>query len=203
MLLISNALIAEANDGTLLINIHSHDKFYEYTFNLADRSLYELHRGIGNGKGHGDYGTYSQNYHQKYILKKHEMDNAIKKHKTDFSLFDTAVIQISPDDNFILYVKNIYDKEFTIVDSKDHRVVTKKKTRKINDALWFDGNKGLALLTVSTRTGCGFSELLSAFAGHPIQYNTFYLEIYSLNGDKRYETKITSDILYGSGSLVH
>lgn len=65
------------------------------------------------------------------------------------------------------------------------------------------GNRGcVLLLTSSYRIGWMPWDLLFTLAGHPPQYDTYYLEVYGADGKMLNELLIHKDLKYSAGYLL-
>jgi hypothetical protein len=75
-------------------------------------------------------------------------------------------------------------------------------TRRIADAVWI-GTKGcFVLLTTTYSTGFMPWHWPAILAGHPPQYNTWYLELYGPDATRIDETVVHEKLKYSSGGLI-
>lgn len=80
--------------------------------------------------------------------------------------------------------------------------LTKTTKRRISAAALFGSRGCFVLLTSSYRIGMKPWELVLSLAGHPPQYDTYYLEVYSSNGTVLNELLVHKDLRNSSGFLV-
>jgi hypothetical protein len=70
----------------------------------------------------------------------------------------------------------------------------------IDDGEWL--NDSIVIISRDSRMGYWRWELFAALAGHPISYDSFFLECYSLEGNLIKSTSILKGITNGWGALI-
>lgn len=75
-------------------------------------------------------------------------------------------------------------------------------TREISSIVWSPDSKFVALLTRTTSRGSGFWDFLSSLFGKPIDYHTFYLEIYTLEGEEITEVLVHENLPRAMGRML-
>ena len=206
----SQSLLNEQSDISLSINITNLHTFYEFEYKAG--IIVEKVRGgrvkiIVEGERE-DYKWCSPSFHEKFMAKVEKKKSLRKEHRILFnvlSLDEHSIAEINDDgkyiayssccdDKKILYVRSIQDKKllFTIKPSKGVR---------IDGAEWI--NDTIMILSRDFRIAYWRPwELIPALAGHPISHNSFFLDLYSLEGNLIESTKILDDITDAWGSLV-
>ncbi|GLI39317.1 hypothetical protein GHYDROH2_28180 [Geobacter hydrogenophilus] len=120
-------------------------------------------------------------------------------------------IAISPDFHWVALsvgnpdsVINHKHKEISLVstsDFKEKKRIKLIKGRYVGDLAWRSDSSKLLVLEKTERVGLNPLELLSAFAGHPVPHNSFYLAIFdAIRGEFSEATSpFAEDIEYASG----
>ncbi|MCL2310825.1 MAG: hypothetical protein FWC42_11285 [Proteobacteria bacterium] len=67
----------------------------------------------------------------------------------------------------------------------------------INDVAWSSDSRVLMIVETEERTAKNPKALLSAFAGHPVPVNNFYLTTIDLGAGTKRRTKVLADVEYG------
>jgi len=73
---------------------------------------------------------------------------------------------------------------------------------RIDSIAWSPDSKCISVISVSSRPMHGPLGWLLAYAGHAVPYNTFYLEIMSLEGGTGLRFKVEKDVSYGWSTLL-
>ena len=99
--------------------------------------------------------------------------------------------------------KNTQNKVITVRDMINGKLILEKAIDdRVSGIAWAPSSEFVAVLTESERMGLWPWELLSAFAGHPVPHNSFYLTIYDISGTELMSQKIIGNITYGTGSII-
>lgn len=114
----------------------------------------------------------------------------------------------SPDGRYIAYAcedsKRTSNRVLVVKDvtNKNKTIFRRDIGRYIDDIAWEPEGQYIAVLNMSGRWGLMPWELLSLIAGHPVSYNTLYLEIFNLEGEQRSSYEIVRNEKYAWGRIV-
>jgi hypothetical protein len=187
------------------IGIHNLEDFHEFQFlnpaliktgegrvrEIKDRSVTRLI-------------LWTEQLRNKIMEKTSNRELLRSQYRKTIPLYEYSIIELSPDAKYIAYTSRYNDSSLSIMSLPDKRLfrVNSRGKRVISDILWLGDSHSIALITRSERIGYSPRELLMAIAGHPVPHNTFYLEIYSSDGNLIKEMTILEDIKYGEGVLT-
>jgi|GEM_PF-1712003 len=116
---------------------------------------------------------------------------------------------VSPDGRFIATCVEVvshtgqysisYSYYFVVTDSVTHTEVLRwipSEWRHFSGFAWSLDSKGVAVLTSGEYYGKGPLERLSGAAGHPVPHNTVYLNVFEVDGWKRTEYMVRTEVKY-------
>lgn len=86
--------------------------------------------------------------------------------------------------------------------STGRTLLTKDIEKYVYDITWSPDSSAVALLTYTSRMSRSPGELLAAAAGHPYFIKTFYLEVYDLSGNLKYNAQVNGEFKSSKGRLV-
>lgn len=95
--------------------------------------------------------------------------------------------------------------ELYVIDVATSEIVFRYKNSNnmwIEDIAWSPNSKALTVLCKSERTGLWPWELIALIAGHPVPYNSFYLEIIDLKNGGVINRAIKKNITYGRARIL-
>ena len=203
----SQALLDKRSDASLLINITNFTKFYEFQFNMSAAEPEKLREGKVEKVAQADrikYEWCSPAFHEKHISKDVKKRSVMKQYESVFSFDQNGVAEISTDGKYIAYNGCCNDKSILHVanmqGTKRLFSIRPSMGNRIDDAQWL--NNSIVIISRRSRLGYWPWELLVALAGHPVSYDTFYLECYSLEGKLIRSTNIIKDITDANGFMV-
>lgn len=193
------------SDIYVLINIHNIEKFMEFRFDAKTNRVHQLSEGLVKKieeRGKTKYVLWSQSFHEMYLKNLAKRSAVRTKYGRIFSLKDDSLAETSKSEQYIAYVNFAEKNTLNVVRLSHSSVILKKQSeRRIRDIAWI-GDKAICLLTSSSETGNKPWELFLALSGHPTQYESFFLEIYSIDGEKVFETSIFHRLKYGDGHIM-
>lgn len=193
----------------ILININNFKSYHEFRF--KDGSIEKLQKGNvlrTNENGKEKLIFRSDEYYSDYLEKSEKRKLTIDKYSDVFSLHSNSLAEISTDGKLIIYTndkQHAFDNTLNIASLSDNKNlfnISVPEGRTIQDTAWIRESNLIAILSKSTHIGLLPWELIAAVAGRPVPYMSYYLEIYTSQGEKIYEQRILKDIKYGNGSII-
>lgn len=194
-----------ATGAAVLVNIHNIEEFVEFEFCCADMKIEKTTEGIVSPKkidGAQAFTPFSADFSMRYIEKLETRKLIVQQYKDIFQLSDQSVAEASDNGKYISYNDRQNKKRIYVAQLQDRKIILDKiLKRNIKDIVWRKNSELFIVLSASARTGLKPREILAAISGHPVPYERFFLEIYTLRGDKIYEINLF-EMKYGYGSLV-
>lgn len=193
------------NDTSVLINIHNMEKFLEFRFDTKTNRVYQLSEGLVKKTEEGGITNYtlsSKSFQEKHLKNLARRNSILIRYGGLFSLRDESIVGTSKSEKYISYIYHSERNTFNMADLSHGSVILRKSiVKRIRDIAWID-DKAVCLLTSSTETSMRPWDILSTLSGHPPPYESFFLEIYAVDGDKVFETPIFQRLKYGDGHIV-
>jgi hypothetical protein len=85
---------------------------------------------------------------------------------------------------------------------RDTARVTLEGKELLRALAWSPDSMRLAVLKSTSRGKFSFKNMLSAISGHPVPYDTYFLDIYNLDGKIVTQTKLIEDVRAGWGEIT-
>lgn len=117
----------------------------------------------------------------------------------------------SPNDKYVaasvvgLRPKTALPQAFVIFDRQEKRDLARidlSGEELLRALAWSPDSTRIAILKSTSRGKVSFKNFLSALSGHPVAYDTYFLDVYDLEGKIVARTKLIEDVRYSWGEIV-
>lgn len=101
--------------------------------------------------------------------------------------------------------KTALPQAFVIFDRQGKRDLTRidlSDEELLRALAWSPDSTRIAILKSTSKGKVSFKNFLSALSGHPVAYDTYFLDIYDLEGKIVAHTKLIEDVRYSWGEIV-
>lgn len=184
------------------INLSSNTNYYEFKFYLAQNQLNKTHsKKIKYIKENGRTTkviSRSPEFWEDLAPKYAKSKSIAKKHKKNsnynkFHLRNDGKYLAHIDVNDNLSIKNTSDNK---------PILENNFSGKMEDFDWLGNTDCFAIIRREHRKGYSPFELLGRLAGHHTPYNSFYLDIFTLSGERVHTEKLHKELRYGKVEFV-